>query len=233
MLTCLTDEDALRLIRKCTLKEFFTQLVAALSNKLPELDVSSNRGEWSSISNMNHHLSRHSNELGASSLWATWSDVQSMHPLFIASWFWWEPLLQGAVAAQQLAPHRPQTLALVNADTRYIWVVVAAVYTMGVDEIELVECENSESWLSLLASLPVTVQRVAKVKDINSNWTVTDKPIPGPYQALKLAQVQPEAWYLLFKLLYRLSNELCTGHRVDFNQHPQHPDQALDRLLTY
>jgi hypothetical protein len=221
MLTCLTNEDALRLIRKTTQKEFFSRLTHALANGPSKLDVREDHGEWSVISSLNHQLSRFFNNQAECSDWAIWSDFQSMHPMFIASWFWWKPLLQGALSVLQLPQARAQSMSLVDLGPASIWTVVAGVYTRGIDEVYLLEdCQ----WQSLLKPLPVSIQLVKNREEINKD----------SYRMNQLSPIiQPSAWYSLFRLLYQLSDELCAGHRVDFNQQLRHSDQVLDRLLTY
>jgi hypothetical protein len=231
MLTCLTHEDALRLMRKTTQKEFLLQLVTVLRNSPSKLDVVSENGGWSSISSLNHQLARHLNSSGEFSHWATWSDLQSMYPLFMASWSWWEPLLQGAVSALQLAPDLPRSLAIVDADVSRIWTVLAAIAAMGVDEVYLLG--QDDAWQPMLNQLPVTVQHVQSIEETPCDWVLTDHSVSGKQRVIESATVEPTAWYQLFQLLCRLSNELCVGHRVDFSQQQPCIDQALDRLLSY
>jgi hypothetical protein len=218
MLTCLTNEDALRLVRKTTLKSLLTQLMGALKNKPGKLDISEQHEQWSCVSSLHHQLSRSFNGRGECSYWALWSDFTSMHPLFMASWYWWQPMLQGALNAQALPQVRSQSLSLVDCDTDQIWTVLAAVHTRGVDELVI---SDESAWRPLLDPLPVAVQAVDNPDSLR--LTVCPR---GP-------AATPTDWYVLFRLLYRLSDELCTGHRVDFNQQLQRADQALDRLLTY
>ena len=214
MLTCLTNEDALRLIRKVTQKSFFTQLMQDLQHKSDKLEVREEQGEWSCVSSLHHQLTRSLSCRGEFSRWAMWSDFETLHPLFMASWYWWQPLLQGALDALQLPQVRSQSLMLAESDN--LWTAVAAIHTRGVDEI-YVDGELA----ARLEPLPVAVQpSSAAPKDCLS---LNPKPIA----------IEAADWYQLFRLLLRLSDELCTGHRVDFNQDLQSADQALDRLLRY
>jgi hypothetical protein len=143
-----------------------------------------------------------------------------MSPLLMASWFWWQPLLQGAVNVLPLPHARAQSLSLVDLNRESIWTVVAAVYTRGIDEVYLLE---NEAWLSVLKPLPVSIQFVKNRDEIKNTLSVKPEP----------TTIQPSDWYSLFRLLYRLSDELCVGQRVSLSQHLAHPDQVLDRLLTY
>lgn len=214
MLICLTNEDALRLIRKTTLKAFFAQLLIDLNDVPTQLDVSEQHEQWSCVSSLHHQLSRSFNCRGECSYWALWSDFASMHPLLMASWYWWQPLLRGVLAVQSLPAVRSQSLSLVNCTADQIWTVLAAVHTRGVDEVVV---NDLTAWQSLLDPLPVVVQV----------GTIDALPCP--------AVTAPTAtdWYVLFRLLYKLTNELHSGHRVDFNQNLQSADQALGRLLNY
>lgn len=220
MLTCLTLEDAQRLLRKSTQKDFFTQLMAVLRTPAKELVLQGEADDWRCIQGSNHQLTRSSNAQGELSQWATWFDVNSMYPLLMASWYWWQPILQGAVTALTFPQARSQSLSLVGCDSDCIWAVVAAIYTCGVDEVVI---DSEQSWQALLAPLPVTVQQRGEMVCLDDCWQLP----------LSLDAIQPVHWYQLFRLLNRLCDELCAGHRVDFSQKKQSADQVLSRLLTY
>jgi hypothetical protein len=144
-----------------------------------------------------------------------------MHPLFIGSWYWWQPLLQGVLNAQSLPQARSQSLSLIGVRTQQIGTVLAALHTRGIDECLI---SHSSDWKPLLDPLPVSVQVLSDKESIGADCLVlpdADKPI------------RATDWYVLFRLLYRLSDELCVGHRVDLNQSIRSADQALDRIITY
>lgn len=216
MLTCLTHEDAIRLLRKVTQKGFFQRLIADLAVTPLQLVVDDPL-HWHSISGSCHRLSRECSQQGVFSDWALWSDLQSMHPLLMAAWSWWLPLLQGAVTAMQMP--RKQVLNLDQADTDLLWTLLAAVYTRGVDEIYLIGESAQQAWSPLLKPLPVVVQCV--------------ESIGREGDAISLQPVLPAHWYRLYALLNGLCQDLNTGHRVNIDQKKHLPEQYLNRLLSY
>lgn len=217
MLTCLTHEDAVRLLRQVTQKGFFKRLALELARLGGDWVVDELHQQWSAISGDHHRLSRERSPEDVFSDWAVWSDRQSMHPLLMASWSWWRPLLQGAVTAQQLPSS--QILTITEANTDSIWVVLAAVYARGVDEVYLVGEAVQQAWRPLLDSLPVVLQCVDSTE--------------CPATPLSLQPILPAHWYRLFGLLCRLCQDLNAGHRVNFEQEKRNADQYLNRLLLY
>ena len=219
MLSCLTDDDAKSLLRKLTQKEFYTRLMPIL-NALPStLTEHSIQDQWHSLHGDTHTLSR---LLGPDNLpadWAIWSDKASQTPLLMASCSWWEPMLKAAQRVLMMSKHiYPRAIALDNPPLDVAWMLLAAVYMLGVDEIFWIKPSpfTQKNLIPLIASLPVTAHTVQSDTVEEANWSLRCNPDRPSEGMLESSDIEASTWYGFFRFLYRLTEELHVGHRTNW-----------------
>lgn len=203
MLKLQTLDEAQRLLRAITQPAFFKQLLNDLIHQPLTLTVKQESNQWTHILSETHFLSRSHNDQGLFSNWATWFDRQSAQPLFIASWAWWLPILRATKAAQHyIGKQRPHTAQLEEHSDEAVWLLMAAVYALGVDEVYLNAINpDQERWKRTLARLPVTVQ----VLDCDAFSTHSADLSLSALEALCASPdlLVPADWFSLFQLLVR------------------------------